>query len=166
MPALYELTNAMRAACARLDETEADGELPPDLAYDFDRLEMEFGEKVEAILKFRVGLTAEVEGIDTEIKRLTAMRDTVQRKADWLKGYVFREMQRSGATRVDGKLFKVWVQKNSRPSFTLEVGADIPAAYSKTTVSLDTQALYEAWKAGRTLPATVEVNEGSHLRIR
>jgi hypothetical protein len=163
MPALYELADAIRGVLAQLDET--DGELPPDLAATLNTLEMKFEEKAENVCRFRAGLCAAAEGIDAEIKRLSAMRDGYVRRAEWLKSYLFEAMQSLGLERVNTKLFKLWIQKNGRPTIECD-GADYPEGYQRVVTSFDGQKAYEDWKAGKPLPPQVVVREGVHLRIK
>jgi hypothetical protein len=163
MPPLYELAEAIRGVLARLDDI--DGELPPGLSTDLDALQMAFEEKAENICRYRVGLCAAAEGIDAEIRRLTAMRDGHIRRAEWLKSYLFAAMQSLGLERLDTKLFKLWIQKNGRPTIEC-AGSDSPEGYQRVVVSFDGEKAYEDWKAGKPLPPEIVVREGYHLRIK
>lgn len=163
MPALYEIAEAIRGVLVRLDDT--DGELPPGLATDLDALQLALEEKAENICRYRVGLCAAAEGIDAEIRRLTAMRDGCTRRAEWLRSYLFDAMQSLGLERMDTKLFKLWIQKNGRPTIEC-AGVDCPEGYQRVVVSFDAEKAYEDWKAGKPLPPGIVVREGYHLRIK
>jgi hypothetical protein len=164
MPALYEIAKDIQAIMIRLDD--GDGELSPEMAGSLDGLEMAFEAKVDNVLRYRAEMDAAANVIDAEIKRLTVLRDGYRRRAETLRSYVFRAMQALGLERVRCKLFSCWVQKNGRPSIELTAAAEVPDPYRKVTVSFDSQKCYEDWKAGLTLPDSVTVTEGYHLRIR
>jgi hypothetical protein len=167
MPPLYEITADIQAIMHRLEA--ADGELTADLAAELDGLQLAFEDKIENVLKYRAGQVAVIDGIDHEIRRLSNLRDGYIRRAESLWRYVFRSMQALGVTRIVGKLFTVWQQKNSRPSIEVYRGADgvedIPAEYQKTTLRFDSEKAYDDWRGGKPLPPGVTVKEGYHLRV-
>ncbi len=168
MAALYEIASDIQQIMLSLEDAE--GELTPEMAEKLDQLQMAFEEKVENVLRYRVGQVAAAEGIDREIQRLTALRNGYNRRADSLKAYVFRSMQALNIPRVVCRLFTVWIQKNGRPCIELAAAADglpdIPEPYRRVTVTFDSQKAYEDWKAGTPLPKCITVIDGFHLRVK
>ena len=164
---LYELSDELRSVLAAIGDAE-DGEVSPDAEARLDAIAGNFADKVDGILRYRVGLVASAEGIDAEIKRLTALRDGYARREAWLKKYVETCMLATGQKKLDTKLFKLWIQANGRPSVTLAAGASIPEAYRRVKVveSLDSDAVLADMKAGKAIPPDVRVVHGSHLRIK
>lgn len=122
MTTLYEISAYLASLLADLDHaTESEsGEIPPDLDARMDRLGLEFSAKVDAVLRARVNYLATVEGVQTEIDRLTALRDAALRRAEWLRQYVFQSMMATGQQRLETRLFKLWIQRNGQP--IVEIG--------------------------------------------
>lgn len=141
---LYEISDALAAALTKLHGAE-DGEIPDDLEAELDAIAEDFAAKVDGILRARVNLTAQAEGVDVEIKRLTALRDGYAARAAWLKDYVFRCMLATGQTRLDTRLFKIAVHKNSRPAITLQPNAEIPEDYTVVEKRFDGEKAYRTW---------------------
>ncbi len=163
---LYKLSEAYTGVMLRLDANE-DGEIPADLDADLDAIQDAIETKVENICRFRADLVAHAEAIDSEIKRLTAMRDGMTRRAEWLKQYVFTSMLGTGTQKLQTPLFKLWIQRNSQPSVTM-AGETIPDEFKreKIVVELDRAKVLEAFDAGQELPSVLRVIHGSHLRIK
>lgn len=145
---------------------EAEGELTPELAARLDMMEGAFEDKIERIaLKVRE-LEANARAAKEEADRLARIQRSFTNAAKRLKDYTLFEMQRVGKDRVETIRAKVRVQQNGRPSIRWTLDPDsAPEAYRRTTVTVDTQAAYEAWKEGETLPEGFTVETGSHLRI-
>lgn len=189
---LYELSAALQAVSQLMEDAADDsGEIPPKVSERLDQLNWVFEDKVDAILRLMADLVARYVGIDSEIKRLMALRDGYHRRAEWLKSYVHECMDRTGIKKLDTKLFKVWIQKNGRPSVSLAEGKEIPEEFKRVSYSFDSQAAYERWKRLKQLeealeqtygvketsaileeidrlklPDSVVVKEGNHLRIK
>ena len=156
-PTLYELTSEFQDFVAELDRvSDKTGEIPEELAVKLDLIQGEFRDKIDAVLRVRVGLVAHAEGIDAEINRLSALRDGYARRADWLKSYVFACMLATGTQKIETKLFCAWVQKNGRPSVILRDGEEIPETFKRTRVEFDSTAAYESWREWKRLKEAAE----------
>lgn len=156
---LYELAADLNEVLAKLETAaESDGEIPESLEAELDAIGENFASRVDGVLRARVNKIASAEGLDVEIKRLTALRDQFTRQADWLKGYVFRCMLATGQKELQTKLFKVWIQKNGQPSVKIADGDPIPNEFAKTvtTVSLDSKAVLDRWKELRDAVEAME----------
>lgn len=145
---------------------EAEGEMTPEIEARLDALEGAFEDKIERIaLKVRE-LEANETAAKAEADRLTAMTRAFGKAAERLKGYALFEMTRVGKDRIETNRAKVRIQKNGRPSirWTLDP-SEAPEAYRTVKIGVNTQAAYEAWKDGGTLPDGFTVETGTHLRI-
>lgn len=147
---------------------EAGGELSEELEERLAAMEGAFEEKVERIaLKIRE-MEANAEAAKAEAARLARIQKTFANTAKRMTEWLHYEMGRANVKRVGTHRVKVWVQNNGRPSIRwTRAVEDAPAAYRKTvtTVSVDTQAAYEAWKEDEELPEGFTVERGTHLRI-
>jgi hypothetical protein len=162
-PNLYELSGTLRAILVKLDAAADDGagEIPAAIEQELDDAAGNFAAKVDGVLRARVNLVAQAEGVDVEIKRLTAMRDGFARRAEWLRAYVFRAMLATGQQKLETKLFRVSVARNAQPSVRLDDGADIPAEFARKVeyVELNKPAVLVAWKAARAAMGEYEQAE-------
>ncbi len=161
---LYEISDAYREVMLRLEGADdghgdgaSDGEIPAGLEADLDAIGDALETKVDAVCKYRASLVAHAEAVDAEVKRLTAKRDALTRRAEWLKGYVFTAMMATGSKKLETPLFKLAIQRNSQPSVTL-AGETIPDAFKreKTVIELDRAKVIEMWKCHRDAFANYE----------
>jgi|HubBroStandDraft_4_1064222.scaffolds.fasta_scaffold00070_10 hypothetical protein len=164
MPALYQLSDAIQSA---LSECSEDGEITPDLEARLNALQIAFEDKVHGICQFMRQCELDATVVSIEVERLTKLKQSLTGKFEWLKGYLQRSMQALGMTAVDTPLFHLRIQRNSRPSFVLAAGAEVPEQFRRVEVSMDGNAVYAAWKEGKDVfPPEITVKQGSHLRIR
>ena len=161
---LYEITDELRSILAAMDDAE-DGEIPPDLDTRLDTVTGNLHDKIDGVLRYRASRIARAEGLNVEIRRLQDQHATETRRAEWLKNYVATCMMVAGLQKLETKLFKLRIQKNSRPSICLIDGAAVPEQYRKITVSMDGEAAYQDWKDDKALPPQLVVIHGQHLRI-
>ena len=158
---LYELSAEFQAVSRALEDAADDsGEIPSDVAERLDAVQGCLEYKVDAILRLRADFVAHAVGIEDEMKRLMALRDGYHRRAELLKSYVHECMDRTGIKKLDTKLFKVWIQRNGRPSVSLAEGEEIPEEFKRVSYSFDSQAAYERWKRLKQLEEALEQTEG------
>lgn len=161
MSTLYEIVGDIHDLLSE-EFDDVSGDLETKLA----ALEIAFPAKIEAILKFRQELLADVEALSVERERLKAREDAIARKAEWLKSYVMRGMQTIGQRKVQTLTFTASLAK-SPPKVEMEAGTAIPAEYTreKITYELDKQAILADFKAGKSLPINISVTQNEHLKI-
>jgi hypothetical protein len=165
---LYEISGQLGAILAMLDAEGDSGELPDGIDAELDRLEIAFVNKVHGCCAVLRNHETRALAIQSEIDRLSALRDTAERKAIWLRRYIKDAMDRTGQSLVMTPLFTVRVQANSRPQIRLRDGADIPEPFRRIVparIEFDKEAAYQAWKDGSAIGPDVEIVEGAHLRI-
>ena len=123
---LYALTDAYRLALQELPEDATSEQVGLALA----PIEGQIAIKGQNIAAFVLNLEAEAEAIEGAAKKLKARADSINRKADGLRGYLFANMQAMGISEIkanDGT-FKAKIVKNPP---AVEITGPIPAEYEK-----------------------------------
>lgn len=69
------------------------GEVAPDFEEKYTELNMGRNDKIDNTLAYIKNKQAEADAFDGEIKRLTALKKSAEAEADWLKGYLSRNME-------------------------------------------------------------------------
>ena len=115
-----------------------------DKAY-LDNLPMEQEEKSRNVGLVIKKMSNDVEQIDREIKRLTAMKKSTQSKIESLKSYIL-------AFGCPVKDVAVTIRfSKGRESVEVEKGADLPAPFKKYTWVPDKTEIAKALKAGQEI---------------
>lgn len=161
MAKLYELSNELACILG-----EADEEIPEDLESRLNALTLAFEVKAESLLQFRQSLIADADAIKSEVERLQARADGLQRKGEWLKTYLHRSMEQVGIAKLTTLTFSASVCK-SPAKVKLEDGKEIPADYQRvnTTTELDKAKALADFKAGKALPESLTVKTGTYLKV-
>lgn len=165
LPSLYTLGTSYVAVMDAL--LEAGGEVTDETHAALNAIEDQFEAKVERVaLAIRI-MDAEVQAVDSEIKRLADLKARRVRAQEGLKGYLLFWLRETDTQKVEGEIIKVRRQKNSRPSIRYEGNlSDLPESLVRTIRSFHGDAAYEAWKADpNSLPESVMVERGEHVRI-
>lgn len=162
MTALYAISDELRAIV-----DGADGELPEDFDARLNQLEGEFRDKAESIALLCQELRRQAEAAAAEAKRLGELAAHRNNKVESLKEYLRHHMQATGQTSIKTDLVQVRIQRNSRPAINWQRPIEeLPDAFRRVAVTLDTSKVYDAYRAGEPLPVGFEVTLGSHLRIQ
>ena len=161
---LYELTQEWAEIQDAL--IDSGGELTPEIEARLDALPGALQVKADGYCYVIQQLLRSADAAKAEADRLSELARVRKNAADRLKDRLKSAMETTGQLKLESDRFKVRVQKNGRPSIAWTGEPDaLPCEYSRVAVSLDGQAAYEAWKAGRELPEGFKVTEGTHLRI-
>lgn len=163
---LYELGDQLQTVADTL--VENGGELTPELAEQLAALEGAFEAKVERVLLYAKNLEGTAAAAKLEAARLSDLASGRANAADRLREYVKGEMERAKIDKVETLLIVARIQQNGRPSIRWTLPPDtLPVEFKKTTVTLDGDAAYKAWKADpAVLPEGFAVERGTHLRVR
>lgn len=104
MPNLYMLSKDVETLYSDLMNTvnEETGEIDVDIAGALAVKEEEFEHKAIAVATVSRRFGSQVSAIDTEIKRLTALKDRVKAVEQRLKSSLAEACQRVGKTKIDG----------------------------------------------------------------
>jgi hypothetical protein len=158
---LYEITQEAQYLAVLL-ETE---ELTPELEEALHINQFQLQEKVGNYAKVIANYQAESDAIDQEIKRLKAMKDSREKKIEWLKESVKKAMLVSGIEKLESVLFKISVRRSE--AVEVDLVEALPNAYQnvKNVVTADKVAIKEAIKRGENVTGARLV-ENFNLQIK
>jgi hypothetical protein len=157
---LYELSDVMNQV-AQMIEDGVEG-----LEDALESIEYSFQDKAESIIKLWRSKLAERDIIKSEIHRLQQRADKLDKDANWLHGYVEREMLNANITEIKSPLFKIALGLNPERVEVLNQSI-IPDQYlrSNITIAADKVAIKEAIKNGESVPGC-ELRQDLKLKIR
>ena len=145
---LWEISKLMNTD--RLFKVSDDASVDTETGEVFDKeyldnLPMEQEEKSRNVGLVIKNMSNDVEQIDREIKRLTAMKKSTQSKIESLKSYIL-------AFGCPVKDVDVTIRfSKGRESVEVEKGADLPAPFKKYTWVPDKTEIAKALKAGQEI---------------
>ena len=144
---LYEITQEAQYLAVLLETEELTAELEEALIINQDQLQAKAVNYAKVIANYQ----AESDAIDQEIKRLKAMKDSRDKKIDWLKESVKKAMLLSGIEKVDSPLFKLSVRRSE--AVEVDLVEALPNAFLnvKNVVTADKVAIKEAIKRGENV---------------
>ena len=158
---LYEITQEALYLSTLLETEELTPELEQALIINQDQLQAKAVNYAKVIANYQ----AESDAIDQEIKRLKAMKDSREKKIEWLKESVKKAMLVSGIEKVESPLFKLAVRRSE--AVEVDLVEALPNAYQnvKNVVTADKVAIKEAIKRGENVTGARLV-ENFNLQIK
>lgn len=156
---LYKIAQEIIPLVLEYNEAETDEQLQA-IEERLNRLQIAFDVKAVGVAKYVLGVEADIEAVDSEIKRLSALKKQSTRISERMRAYLKREMDATNTTEVDGKILKLKIQKNP-PRVEVENEDEVPNDYktSKVIVSIDKDAIKQAHKAGIGVSGTRVIQE-------
>lgn len=159
---LYDLP--AEAAQLEMLLTEAEGELTPELEQRLTEFLAGGTQKLENAAAVLRSLKAQSDACDAESKRLRARSASLEANADRLKTLMLAAVDGAFQGKLKTPLFTIWGQDSpGTASFELVPDADLmklPDSFIKCEApTLDTGALWQAWKRKEALPVEVKVTE-------
>lgn len=144
---LYEITQEAQYLAALLETEELTPELEQALIINQDQLQAKAVNYAKVIANYQ----AESDAIEQEIKRLKAMKESRDKKVEWLKESVKNAMLVSGIEKVESTLFKISVRRSE--AVEVDVVEALPNAFQnvKNVVTADKVAIKEAIKRGENV---------------
>jgi len=144
---LYEITQEAQYLAVLLETEELTPELEEALIINQDQLQAKAVNYAKVIANYQ----AESDAIDQEIKRLKAMKDSREKKIEWLKESVKKAMLVSGIEKVESPLFKVSIRRSE--VVEVDLVEALPNAFQnvKNVVTADKVAIKEAIKRGENV---------------
>jgi hypothetical protein len=145
---LYEISENMYRIDMMLQEG-AEG-----LEDTLEALDEAFKDKAEGCIKLAISKQMEANAIKMEIDRLKKRADKLTKDAEWLEGYVEREMVRTNITEIKSPLLTLKLRM-SPPSVVVDDEYAIPTHYLRivpSTTAPDKVAIKEALKDGLEVP--------------
>jgi len=178
LPTLHDLADARDILDMFL--LEAEGELTPELADLFERLDGTIEEKIERWALWVADRAGKAKEIKAEEERLAARRRAIENACERSKAELKRQMERIGKLKVNGVLCAVAIQQNSQPSVSCALDSEtLRAAYFDNasplaqfvveipaTYRVAASAVLEAQKQGETIPDSIAIERGTYIRIR
>jgi anti-sigma28 factor (negative regulator of flagellin synthesis) len=158
---LYTLTQEAQYLAVLLETEELTPELEEALIINQDQLQAKAVNYAKVIANYQ----AESDAIDEEIKRLKAMKDSREKKIEWLKESVKKAMLVSGIEKVESPLFKLAVRRSE--AVEVDLVEALPNAFQnvKNVVTADKVAIKEAIKRGENVTGARLV-ENFNLQIK
>lgn len=144
---LYEITEEALYLSTLLETEELTAELEEALHINQFQLQEKVGNYAKVIANYQ----AESDAIDQEIKRLKAMKDSREKKIEWLKESVKKAMLVSGIEKLESVLFKISVRRSE--AVEVDLVEALPNAFQnvKNVVTADKVAIKEAIKRGENV---------------
>jgi hypothetical protein len=158
---LYEITQEAQYLAVLLETEELTAELEEALHINQFQLQEKVGNYAKVIANYQ----AESDAIDQEIKRLKAMKDSREKKIEWLKESVKKAMLVSGIEKLESVLFKISVRRSE--SVEVDMVEALPNAFQnvKNVVTADKVAIKEAIKRGENVIGA-RIVENFNLQIK
>lgn len=158
---LYEITQEAQYLAVLLETEELTAELEEALIINQDQLQAKAVNYAKVIANYQ----AESDAIDQEIKRLKAMKESRDKKVEWLKESVKKAMLVSGIEKVESPIFKLSVRRSE--AVEVDVVEALPSAFQnvKNVVTADKVAIKEAIKRGENVTGARLV-ENFNLQIK
>lgn len=163
---LYELAGEILTAIERYNTVETDEDL--QLAEEYlNGLQISFNDKAVGVAKFVLNTEADQVAIESEIKRLSGLKETLEKRSEWLRHYLYNQMTVTNTQEVDGTILKIKIKKNP-PSVVVEDEKLIPEKYLRIIPEQkvpDKDAIKLAHKAGIGVAGT-KVEQKTRLEIK
>jgi hypothetical protein len=141
---LYQITNEAQYLAALLETEELTPELEQELIINQDQLQSKAINYAKVISNYQ----GESDQIDAEIKRLKAIKDSRDKKINWLKESLKLAMIVSGIEKIDSPLFKLSLRRSE--SVEVEVPEALPVDWQlrKVVITADKISIKKAIKEG------------------
>jgi hypothetical protein len=158
---LYQITNEAQYLAALLETEELTPELEQELMINQEQLQSKAINYAKVISNYQ----GESDQIDAEIKRLKAMKDSRDKKINWLKESLKLAMMVSGIDKIDSPLFKLSLRRSE--SVEVEVPEALPIDWQlrKVVITADKISIKKAIKKGYAITGARLV-ENFNLQIK
>lgn len=156
---LYKLTQNYQNVLEIAEQLDAE-----TLKDTLDSIDEAINDKVENTAYVVKQLDANVAAIDTEIKRLQAMKSAQSNNAKNLKLYIQESMEKVGLDKVQGKLIKVAIQNNPA-SVVVTDEKKLAKYFVEQPPQLNKTILKEDLKSGIEIDGA-ELQSARSIRIR
>jgi seryl-tRNA synthetase len=147
MANLYELTRDALDLASLLETEELTPELEQALIINQQELQAKAGNYAKVI----ANIQSDADAIDTEIKRLKAMKESKDRAIERLKLAVKNAMLVSNIEKIESPLFKLSIRKSEAVEVDLVEALPSDFRTVKNVVTADKIAIKEAIKRGENI---------------
>lgn len=154
MSSIYELNKDYAELSAMLEAAETPEEIEA-IQNTLEMIDLSIEEKIENTAKYMVNVESDIQGLKTEIDRLTKIKKAKENAVERLKNNVEYVMKQKGIEKLEVGTFKAYYKKSESVEITnLDV---IPADYTRVEIKADKVAIKKAIKAGETV-------DGAHIQ--
>lgn len=162
MSSIYELNKNYMEVAAMLEQAETPEEVEA-IQNTLEMLDLSIEEKIENTAKYMVNVEADIQGLKTEIDRLTKIKKAKENAVERLKNNVEYAMKQKGIEKLEVGTFKAGYRKSeSVEIINLDV---IPADFTKVEIKADKTAIKKAIKAGEVVEgAEIKVNQNFYIK--
>lgn len=164
--ALYALRNEYIELTSKLADMDLDAQTVAD-TIEASGLTDSINDKAQNLMFVANQFDSHVAAMETEIARLTALRNNRKKVADGLRAYLLDTMRLTGIKKIDGPLIHLSVRENPPAVDVFEYGL-IPAQFMRhpdpPAPVPDKPAIKSALQAGQDVPGCRLVR-GVSLRI-
>lgn len=147
MANLYELTSKYQTLQNMLDseQTEEDRQIILDTIEGYDEL---IEEKVENYCKVIKNLEHEMQGCDTEIKKLTERKKRKNNQIEYLKANLSYHMSSQNIKKIKAGIFDVGLQKSGSRSLAFKINdmKELPEQFRIVEYKADKKAIKDYMK--------------------
>ena len=162
---LYDITNEY----LMLQDMATDPDIDPEILADtMESIAGELEDKADGYAKVMKNIEGEIASLDTEIKRLTAMKRARENNVKRIKEGLQNAMITTGKTKFKTSLFSFGIQKNPA-SVVLDTEdlSQIPLEYLvMQDPTVNKKQLIADLKAGKDLSGIAHLEQSESLRIR
>jgi hypothetical protein len=153
---LYELADSYNAFLEAVDN----GEIPNEAVADtLDSIEAAVEDKVEAIIVVIKNLQAESKALEAEEQSLKDRRKAKENRVEWLKNYLYSQMERMGMRKIETSRGVLAIKKNPE-SVVIDNEAELidwleknrPEWLKYSQPSISKKDVLDAIKGGETIP--------------
>lgn len=163
MSNLYELSSDFAQLLDMAENEEIDIDLISDT---LESIEVGIEDKFENIAKLIKNLSGKSEMFKVEENRLKTRRTSMEKKTDWLKGYLLTSLELTKKTKVEAGTFVVRKQKNPQGVLVKDV-INLNSKYVKYgEPKADLKLIKEDLKAGVTVDGAELAPDSYHVRIQ
>lgn len=162
MSSIYELNKDYAELSAMLEAAETPEEIEA-IQNTLEMIDLSIEEKIENTAKYMVNVESDIQGLKTEIDRLTKIKKAKENAVERLKNNVEYAMQQKGIEKLEVGTFKAGYRKSeSVEIINLDV---IPADFTKVEIKADKTAIKKAIKAGEVVEgAEIKVNQNFYIK--
>lgn len=161
MASLYELTQEFIELQDILEESG--GELTPEVEQQLELNAANFKEKANNYLRVMANIDSDIAGIDSELKRLNALKKTKVNAVERLKVNLTNYLIASGTKSVDLGLFKLGLRRSE--SVDIFDMNQVPPEFTRIEVSANKVALKDYLREHPEVDwAQISVKENLQIR--
>ncbi|AMD23120.1 hypothetical protein GU74_11495 [Listeria monocytogenes] len=155
---LYELTESYQNVLDIAEQLEAE-----TLKDTLDAITESIEVKAENTAKVIKTVNAEIEALDTEIKRMSSRKSTLKNNVESMKRYLKEELEKVGLDKVKGQHLTIRIQNNPQ-GVLVEDESKLGAYLVEQPKKLDRKAILADLKDGKEIDGA-EIQQGRSLRI-